>query len=127
MVRSTRSRSFIAVVSAFGAGVLPAAGVADTGGIPIDPPACISVLPTLTTSCPQPAQPQPQSQPSSVASTQSTPSSQAGPAGVSAVPSLARSLVAEGNRTRRAYGFRPLPYSAPPPTGAPQPSPALPP
>ena len=112
MVRSTRSRSFIAVVSAFGAGVLPAAGVADTGGIPIDPPACISVLPTLTTSCPQPAQPQPQSQPSSVASTQSTPSSQAGPAGVSAVPSLARSLVAEVNRTRRAYGLRPLAYSA---------------
>src|SRR3989442_3436698 len=112
MVRSTRSRSFIAVVSAFGAAVLPAAGVADTGGIPIDPRACISVLPTLTTSCPQPAQPQPQSQPSSVASTQSTPSSQAGPAGVSAVPSLARSLVAEVNRTRRAYGLRPLAYSA---------------
>ena len=42
MVRSTRSRLFVAVVSAFGAGVLPAAGVADTGGIPVDPPICVS-------------------------------------------------------------------------------------
>ncbi len=114
MVRSTRSRLFIAVVSAFGTGVLPAAGIADTGGIPVDPPACISVLPTLTTSCPQPAQPQPQpqSQPSSVAMTQNTPSSPAGPAGVSSIPEVARALLVEVNRTRRAYGLRPLVYSA---------------
>ena len=113
MVRSTRSRLFVAVVSAFGAGVLPAAGVADTGGIPVDPPICVSALPTLATSCPQPAQSQPQS-PSSVASAQSTPppSSKASPARVSLVPDLARSLVAEVNRTRRAYGLRPLAYSA---------------
>src|SRR2546430_8423277 len=112
MVRSTRSRLFIAVVSAFGTGVLPAAGIADTGGIPVDPPVCISVLPTLTTSCPQPAQPQPQSQPPSVASTQNTPSSPAGPAGVSSIPEVARALLVEVNRTRRAYGLRPLVYSA---------------
>jgi uncharacterized protein YkwD len=112
MVRSTRSRVFVAVVSAFGAGALPAASVADTGGIPVDPPICVSALPTLATSCPQPAQSKPQPQPSSVASAQSTPSSKASPTSVSSVPDLARSLVAEVNRTRRAYGLRPLAYSA---------------
>jgi uncharacterized protein YkwD len=112
MVRSTRSRLFTAVVSAFGARVLPAAGVADTGGIPVDPPICVSALPALATSCPQPAQPQPQSQQTSVAAAQSTPSSQAGPAGVSSIPEVARALLVEVNRTRRAYGLRPLAYSA---------------
>ena len=97
-------------MSVFGAGVLPGAGAADTGGIPVDPPACVSVLPTPTTSCPQPAQSQPQ--PSNVASAQTSPSSQAGPAGVSAAPDVARSIVAEVNRARRAYGLRPLAYSA---------------
>jgi hypothetical protein len=55
MFRSSRSRWFIAFASAVGAGALPTAGAADTGGVPIDPPACISVLPPLTTTCPQPA------------------------------------------------------------------------
>jgi hypothetical protein len=41
MARSKFSRWFIAVASAFGATVLPAAGAADTGGIPVDPPACL--------------------------------------------------------------------------------------
>jgi uncharacterized protein YkwD len=72
-------------------------------------PSCISVLPALTTTCPKPASPQPQ--PANVASTQG-PSSQAGPASVSATPELARSLLVEVNRTRRAYGLRPLAYSA---------------
>jgi len=111
MVRSTRSRLFVAVVSAFGAGVLPAASVADTGGIPVDPPICVSALPTLATSCPQPAQSQPQSQPSSVAAAKSIPSSQAGPAGVSSIPEVARALLVEVNHTRRAHGLRPLAYS----------------
>ena len=110
MVRRTRSRWFISLVSVFGAGVLPAASPADTGGIPVDPPVCVSALPALTTSCPQPASPQPQ--PANVAAAQSTPSSQAGPAGVTAAPDVARSLVAEVNRVRRAYGLRPLAYSA---------------
>lgn len=110
MVRRTRSRWFIVLVSVFGAGVLPASSPADTGGIPVDPPACVSVLPTLTTTCSQPAQSQPQ--PSNVASAQTSQSSQAGPAGVTAAPDVARSLVAEVNRVRRAYGLRPLAYSA---------------
>jgi uncharacterized protein YkwD len=109
MVRRTRSRCFIAVVSALGAAVLPGAGAADIGGIPVDP-SCISVLPALTTACPQPASPQPQ--PANVASTQSNPSSQTGAASVTATPELARSLLVEVNRTRRAYGLRPLAYSA---------------
>ena len=110
MVRSRRSRWFIAFASAVGAGALPAAGAADTGGVPVDPPACISVLPTLTITCPQP---EPQgSQTANPVSAQST-QSQAGPSSVSAIPDLARSLLAEVNRTRRMYGLRPLAYSAP--------------
>jgi uncharacterized protein YkwD len=110
MVRSRRSRWFIAFASAVGAGALPAAGAADTGGVPVDPPACISVLPTLTITCTQPAPPEPQTaNPVSAQSTQS----QAGPSSVSAIPDLARSLLAEVNRTRRMYGLRPLAYSAP--------------
>jgi uncharacterized protein YkwD len=110
MLRRSRSRWFIAFVSAVGAGALPAAGGADTGDVPIDPPACVSVLPALTTSCPQPAPPQPQT--ANAASAQSA-QSQAGPSSVSAIPDLARSLLAEVNRTRRMYGLRPLAYSAP--------------
>jgi uncharacterized protein YkwD len=109
MLRSSRSRWFIAFVAAAGAGALPAAGSADVGGVPVDPPACISVLPTLTTSCPEPASPQPTA---NVASAPSAQSGQAGPAGVSAIPDLARSLLAEVNRTRRTHGLRPLAYSA---------------
>ena len=111
MVRSRRSRWFIAFASAVGAGALPAAGAADIGGVPVDPPACISVLPALTTTCPQPASSQPQT--ANVASAQSAQSGQAGPASVSAIPDLARSLVTEVNRTRRKYGLRPLAHSAP--------------
>jgi uncharacterized protein YkwD len=110
MLRRSRSRWFIAFVSAVGAGALPAAGGADTGDVPIDPPACVSVPPALTTSCPQPAPPQPQT--ANAASAQSA-QSQAGPSSVSAIPDLARSLLAEVNRTRRMYGLRPLAYSAP--------------
>jgi uncharacterized protein YkwD len=110
MLDSRRSSWFVAFASAFGAVVLPAAGAADTGGVPVDPPACISVLPTLTTSCPQPVSPQPQT--ANVASTQSAPSAQAAPSSVSTSPDLARSLLAEVNRARRANGLRPLAYSA---------------
>jgi uncharacterized protein YkwD len=108
MFRSRRSRGFIALASAVGAGALPAAGAADTGGVPVDPPACISVPPALTTTCPQPAP----AQPANVASAQSVQSGQAGPRSVSAIPDLARSLWAEVNRARRTYGLRPLVYSA---------------
>jgi uncharacterized protein YkwD len=108
MVRRSRTRWVIAFVSAFGAGVLPAAGSADTGGVPIDPPACIAVLPALTT-C---VQPQPQPQAANVAAAQSAQSTQAGPSSVSTSPDLARSLLAEVNRTRRVHGLRPLSYSA---------------
>jgi len=47
MVRNSWFRRFIAFVSAFCAAALPAAGEADTRGIPVDPPACIAVLPAL--------------------------------------------------------------------------------
>jgi uncharacterized protein YkwD len=112
MLGSNRSRWSIAFFSSLAAGVLPAASAADTGGVPVDPPACISVLPALTTSCAQPPAPPSQPQTSNVASAQSARPSQAGPYSVSVTPDLARSLVAEVNRTRRAYGLRPLAYSA---------------
>lgn len=107
MSESNRSRWFVAVVFAFAAGTLPAAGSADTGPVPVDPPTCVSVLPALTTSCPQPSQPQA----ASVSSAQSVPSSQARSFSVSATPNLARALVAAVNRVRRAHGLRPLAYS----------------
>jgi uncharacterized protein YkwD len=110
MFRSSRSGWFIAFVSAIGTGALPAAGAADTGGVPVDPPACISVLPALTTTCPQPTPAPPQ--PANVASAQSAQSRQAGPGSVSAIPDLARSVLTEVNRARRTYGLRPLAYSA---------------
>jgi uncharacterized protein YkwD len=110
MVGSRRSRSLIALVSALGWGVLSAAAAADTGGIPVDPPGCISVLPALSTSCPQ--APQSQLQSASVASAQSTQSPRATPFAVSSTPDLARSVLTEVNRTRRAHGLRALAYSA---------------
>jgi len=57
-LRSIRSSWFVALVVGLSAGALPAAGSADTGPVPVDPPACVSVLPALTTSCRQPSQPQ---------------------------------------------------------------------
>src|SRR6266850_1983155 len=108
MLGSTRSRRLIAVVSAIGVGAVPAAGSADTGGVPVDPPACVSILPALTTSCPQPSQ-----TPASNGPSAQSLSSQARPFSVSAAPDLARTLVAAVNRTRRTYGLRPLMYSAP--------------
>ena len=85
-------------------------GSADTGPVPVDPPACVSVLPVLTTSCPRP-QPSPsQPQTAGVPSAQSN-SSQARAFAVSATPDLARTLVAAVNRARRAHGLRPLAYS----------------
>jgi uncharacterized protein YkwD len=109
MSGSTRSRWLIAVVFALGVGGVPAAGSADTGPVPVDPPTCVSVLPALTTSCPQPS-PAPAS---NGPSAQSTRSSQARPFSVSATPDLARTLLAAVNRARRTYGLRPLTYSAP--------------
>ena len=106
---SNPSRWFIALVLGLGAGVLPVAGSADTGPVPVDPPACISVLPALTTSCPQPQAPQ-QPQAASVSSGQSN-SSQVRAFSVSATPDLARTLLAAVNRMRRTYGLRPLAYS----------------
>jgi uncharacterized protein YkwD len=111
---SNRSSWFVALVLGLGAGALPAAGSADTGPVPVDPPACISVLPALTTICPQQSQPQA----ANVSSAQSIHSPQARPFGVSATPDLARTLVAAVNRTRRKYGLRPLAYSGALPNAA---------
>jgi uncharacterized protein YkwD len=108
-MQSNPSRWFIALVLGLGAGVLPVAGSADTGPVPLDPPACVSVLPALTTSCPQPSPSQPQA--SGVSSAQSTQSSQARAFSVSATPDLARTLLAAVNRARRTHGLRPLAYS----------------
>jgi uncharacterized protein YkwD len=114
MLRNSPSRWLIASVAALGAGVSPAGGAADTGGVPVDPPACVSVLPALTTSCPQASQPQTsQPQAAGASAAQSTQSSQARPFSVSASPDLARALVAAVNRTRRAHGLRALAYSRP--------------
>jgi uncharacterized protein YkwD len=107
-VGSNRSRWFVALVLGLGAGVLPVAGSADTGPVPLDPPACVSVLPGLTTSCSQ----SPQPQAAGVSSAQSSQSSQARAFSVSTTPDLARTLVAAVNRTRRIYGLRPLAYSS---------------
>ena len=103
-----RSRWFIALVLGLGAGALPVAGSADTGPVPVDPPACVSVLPILTTSCPQPSPSQPHG--AGVSSSQSN-SSPTRAFAVSATPDLARTLVAAVNRVRRAHGLRPLAYS----------------
>jgi uncharacterized protein YkwD len=105
---SNSSRWFIALVLGLGAGALPVAGSADTGPVPLDPPACVSVLPVLTTSCPQPSLSRPQT---AGASSARGNSSQARAFAVSAAPDLARTLVAAVNRTRRAHGLRPLAYS----------------
>jgi uncharacterized protein YkwD len=105
------SKWFVAMVAAVGAGALPAAGVADTGPVP----ACLSVLPALTTGCSQQQQQQQQQaqpQSASVASTQSSHSSQARPFSVAMTPDLARSIFAEVNRIRRSNGLRSLAYSA---------------
>jgi uncharacterized protein YkwD len=102
------SRWFIALVLGLGAGALPVAGSADTGPVPVDPPACVSVPPVLTTSCPQPSPSQPQA--AGVSSSQGN-SSPARAFAVSATPDLARTLVAAVNRARRAHGLRPLAYS----------------
>src|SRR6476469_1342411 len=105
-----RGRWLIALVVGVGAGALPVAGSADTGGVPVDPPSCPSVLPALTISCPQPSPPRPQG---GVSSAQSAQSPQARAFRVSATPDLARTLLAAVNRTRRAHGLRPLTYSRP--------------
>jgi len=111
-----RRRWLIALVVGVGAGALPVAGSADTGGVPVDPPSCLSVLPALTISCPQPSpQPSPQQSPpqgGGVSSAQSTQSPHARAFRVSATPDLARTLLAAVNRTRRAHGLRPLAYSS---------------
>jgi uncharacterized protein YkwD len=109
-VGSNPSRWFIALVLGLGAGVLPVAGSADTGPVPVDPPACISVMPALTTTCPQPSPSPSQPQAAGVSSAQSN-SSQTRRFAVSATPDLARTLLATVNRIRRTYGLRPLAYS----------------
>jgi uncharacterized protein YkwD len=108
---SNPSRWFIALALGVGAGALPAAGSADTGPVPVNPPACLSVLPAVTTSCSQPATSGPQA--ASVSSAQGTQSSQARAFRVSATPDLARTLVVAVNRARRTHGLRPLAYSGP--------------
>jgi uncharacterized protein YkwD len=105
---SNFSRWFVALVLGLGAGMLPVAGSADTGPVPVDAPACVSLLPALTTTCPQPSQPQA----GGGSSAQNTQSRQARAFRVSATPDLARTLVAAVNRTRRTYGLPPLAYSS---------------
>jgi hypothetical protein len=51
---------FIALALCLGAGALPVAGSADTGPVPVNPAAWLSVLPAVTTSCPQLAASEPQ-------------------------------------------------------------------
>ena len=84
-----------------------ATGAVAAGPVP-EPPTCITVLPAISTACPSPSQ----SQTSRVASAESGQSSQPRALRVTATPSLARSLVAEVNRIRRAHHLRPLANSA---------------
>jgi uncharacterized protein YkwD len=106
-LRNNGTRWLFAVAFALAVGAMAAAGSADVGPVPVDPPNCVSLLPTLTTSCPQQSQPQA----ASVSSAQGTPSSKARSFRVSAAPDLARALVAAVNRVRRAHGLRALAYS----------------
>jgi uncharacterized protein YkwD len=82
-------------------------GAVAAGPVP-EPPTCITVLPAITTECPSTSQPQT----SHVASAESGRSSQARAFSVAATPSLARALVTEVNRIRRAHHLRPLANSA---------------
>src|SRR3954447_10947354 len=82
-------------------------GTLAAGPVP-PPPTCITVLPAITTECASNSQPQT----SHVASAESKHSSQARVFSVAATPSLARSLVGEVNRVRRAHHLRPLATSA---------------
>jgi uncharacterized protein YkwD len=98
-------RRCVVAAVALAAAALPVRAAADS--VPA-PPQCISLVPGLPLSCPPPPQP---SQTSHAAAAET--SSSSSPRSVSAAPELARSLLAEVNRVRRAHGLRVLVYSAP--------------
>ena len=95
------------VLCAFMTVCVSATGPVAAGPVP-EPPTCVTVLPAISTECPSPSQPQT----SHVASVESAQSPQAHAFSVTATPSLARSLVGEVNRIRRAHHLRPLANSA---------------
>ena len=101
MVPERGARWLVAVVLGVLAAAMPAP-VAAVG---------LPCLPPLPSAVPQDCQAsQVQSQQAASAEAQSTPKTKQ--FSVSATPDLARTLVAEVNRTRRARGLRPLTYSA---------------
>lgn len=102
MVPERGTRWLVAVVLGVLAAAMPAPVAAV--GLPCLPPLPSSV----PQDCPQASQVQ--SQQAAPAEAQSTPKTKR--FSVSATPDLARALVAEVNRTRRARGLRPLTYSA---------------
>ncbi len=105
-----RSSWTVVVLVALVAGGAPSSAAADVGPVPADG-VCVSVLPTVSTGCPQ-ASKDPASQVAAAESAQSS-SQTSRPFSVSATPQLARALLAEVNRTRRQHGLRALAYSVP--------------
>ena len=79
-MRNNGSRWLFAVAFALAVGAMAAAGSADVGPVPVDPSNCVSLLPALTTSCPQQSHPQA----ASVSSAQGMPLSKARSFSVSA-------------------------------------------
>jgi uncharacterized protein YkwD len=109
MFRMPHRFTWVAVVGV----ALIAAGAAsplaaDVGPVPADG-LCVSIVPSVSTSCPEASQApavQAAAAPSSQASPQTT-----RPFSVSATPQLAQALLVEVNRTRRQHGLRALSYS----------------
>ena len=104
----TRSLWLSAVVAGSLAATIPTHVAADVGPVPTDL-ACVHVSPAVSTSCPGP--PPTQSGGGSASHT-AVASTTAARFNASTTPALARALVAEVNRIRRAHGLRRLAYSA---------------
>jgi uncharacterized protein YkwD len=102
--RGTTCRAVLALTAALG--VLPVAASADIGPVPTDA-ACVSVSPTVSTTCPEP----PQTQASSSAASASQRAAAKKQFSVSSTPALAGALVTAVNRARRPQGLRALRYS----------------
>lgn len=105
-MRGRRTSLWLIAVSL--AAAVPAHVAADIGPVPTDA-ACIQVSPSVSTSCPASAPASNGGGGTTHAASAATTTSRFS---ASATPALARALVAEVNRIRRARGLRALAYSA---------------
>jgi uncharacterized protein YkwD len=110
MLQIAQRFNWVAGVAVLGVAVVGASPVAADGGPVPAEGVCVSVVPSISTSCPQASY----APTSEVAATQS---SQASPQtirqfSVSTTPQLARALLTEVNRTGRQNGLQALTYSA---------------